>query len=262
MPGYDLVIQATSGLMGITGEPDGEPMKVGVAIADIITGLYAVVSALAGLHARGKGQGGAAFDLALADCTLASLVNVAQSALVTGKRPTRYGNAHAQIVPYEVFPTADGHIVLAVGNDSQWQRVCAAAGWSDLATDVRYASNPMRVRNRGELIPRLQQEFSQRTTEVWLKLFAPTGVPHCAVATLDEALRQPQTLARGMVAEVVDGAGRKFKVLGSPVHWQGEDVRSIAAPPLLGEHTDEVLRDWTGYDDAQLVRLRNEGIIA
>src|SRR5262249_29736761 len=133
VPGYDLVIQATAGIMSITGEPEGMPMKVGVAITDIITGLYAAVSVLAGLQARGKSQSGMAFDLALADCTLASLVNIAQAALLTGTRPQRLGNAHPHIVPYEAFATADGHLVLAVGNDSQWQRFCAAVGRSDWA---------------------------------------------------------------------------------------------------------------------------------
>lgn len=152
-PGYDLMIQAGSGLMAITGEPDGAPMKVGVAISDVITGLYAATSVLAGVYARGQGKAGMAFDLALADCTLASLVNVAQSTLLTGQPPRRYGNAHPQIVPYEVFATADGHLALAIGADRQWQRFCAAVGRDGWAADARFATNPDRVKYRDALIP-------------------------------------------------------------------------------------------------------------
>lgn len=262
VPGYDLVIQATSGLMGITGEPDGAPMKIGVAMSDVIAGLYAAVSALAGLRARDAGQSGMAFDLALMDCTLTSLVNVAQSTLVTGQRPARFGNAHPQIVPYEVFPTSDGHLVLAIGNDAQWQRFCATAGLSELAADERFQTNPARVEHRAVLVARLRDVLAQHGTAAWLTLLAESGLPHCAVTTLDEAFQQPQTLARDLIQTVTDGAGRTYRVLGSPVHWFGEGVRTVNAPPLLGEHTDEVLSAWASYDAARIARLRNERVIA
>lgn len=261
-PGYDLVIQATSGMMAITGEPEGAPMKLGVAIADILTGLYAATSALAGLFARVAGRGGASFDLALADCALASLVNVAQSALVTGRRPARYGNAHPQIVPYEVFPTADGYLVLAVGNDAQWRQFCASAVESELGANPLYATNPQRVERRRELVPLLNAIFLRRTTAEWRVLLAPTGVPHASVVPLDEALHDPQTLAREMVSEVTDSEGRSYRVLGSPIHWDGEPRRVTLAPPALGEHTDAVLRSWAGYDDARIQQLRTEGVVA
>jgi crotonobetainyl-CoA:carnitine CoA-transferase CaiB-like acyl-CoA transferase len=260
-PGYDLVIQALSGLMSITGEPAGVPMKVGVAISDVLTGLYAAISALAGLHARGRRLGGAHADLALADCTLASLVNVVQSTLVTGKRPQRFGNAHPQIVPYEAFATADGHIVLAVGNDRQWQRFCQAAGRADLAADVRYATNPDRVVHRDTLIAELQTEFARRTTGAWRSLLEAAEVPHAPVVAIDEGVAAPQTVARQMVQEVTDSAGRQFRLLSSPIHWNDLTPLPVTAPPALGEHTEEVLRDWLGFGDEHLAALRATGAI-
>jgi len=262
VPGYDLVVQATAGLMSITGEPQGQPMKVGVAITDIITGLYAAASALAGLYARGKGRGGAAFDLALADCTLASLVNVVQSTLVTGRRPERHGNAHPQIVPYESFATADGHLVLAVGNDRQWQRFCQATGAAELAADARFRTNPTRVTHRDALIPRLQSLFAERTTTAWLELLTAADVPCAPVLAVDEVLEQPQVAAREMVLETSDAEGRRFSILGGPVHWRGEPPRSAKCPPALGEHTDEVLREWLRYDETRINTLRDAGTIA
>lgn len=262
LPGYDLVIQATSGLMAITGEPAGAPMKVGVAIADVITGLYAASSALSGLFARIAGRGGWAFDLSLFDCTLASLVNVAQSTLVTGQRPRRYGNAHAQIVPYEVFATADGHLVLAVGNDGQWRQFCQASGIAELGSHERFATNPLRVQHRGELIALLQPVMTSRKTADWQRLLEPAGVPHAAVVALDEALAEPLVAARQMVVPVRDSAGRAYRVLGSPIHWHGESPRKVTAPPALGEHTDEVLREWLAYNDARVRSLRQAGVVA
>jgi len=255
-PGYDLVIQATSGLMSITGEPAGAPMKVGVALSDIIAGLYAAASVLAGLVGRDAGQPGRAFDLALADCTLASLVNVAQAALVTGERPRRYGNAHAQIVPYEVFATADGHLVLAVGNDRQWQRFCAAVSQVDWSVDRRYATNPDRVRHRDQLVPQLAALFATQPTDHWLQLLDEVEVPHAPVLPLDEVLAGQQAIAREMVSEVCDRAGRRYHLLGSPVHWAGETRPAPIAPPALGEHSEEVLRDWLDLPAGDLAKLR------
>ncbi len=261
-PGYDLVIQAMAGIMSITGTPEGEPMKVGVAISDVITGLYAAASVLAGLFARGSAQNGWAFDLALFDCTLASLVNVAQSALVTGERPRRFGNAHAQIVPYEAFATADGHLVLAIGNDGQWQRFCRAVGRDDWAADARFRTNPLRVENRHELIARLKELMRARRTDEWLRLLGKAAVPHGPVLALDEIIASPQVAARQMVAPATDRDGRQFRMLASPVHWRGEPPRVTRTPPALGEHTDEVLRDWLAYDDARIARLRESRAIA
>ncbi|MBI3462113.1 MAG: CoA transferase, partial [Planctomycetes bacterium] len=194
-PGYDFVIQALSGLMSITGEPDGQPMKIGVALTDVLTGLYAAVSVIAALFQRqctlGTGNlqsvparrdnqqsGSCHIDLALLDCTLASLVNVAQAFLVTGQRPVRYGNAHPQIVPYECFATADGYLVLAVGNDEQWQRFCAVAGRGDLGRHPRFSTNPLRVANRTELVAELRPLLRTNTSADWTTKLTPAQVPH------------------------------------------------------------------------------------
>jgi glutaryl-CoA transferase len=276
VPGYDLMMQASTGLMSITGEPDGQPMKVGVAISDVITGLYAAVSALAGLYARGDrggsppsgtaradpSRGGMAFDLALADCTLASLVNIAQSTLLTGRRARRWGNAHPQIVPYETFATADGHMVLCIGADRQWQRFCAAVGHNDWAADPRFTTNPLRVEHREELILLMRTLLATRTTAQWQALLATADVPHGPVLALDEALASPQVAARKMVNRVTDARGRSYGLLAGAVHWQGEPPRVPRAPPELGEHTAEVLGDWLSYDEAKIAELRRLGAIA
>ena len=262
VPGYDLVIQATGGVMSITGEPDGAPMKVGVAITDVITGLYAATSALAGLYRRDRAGQGTAFDLALFDCTLASLVNVAQGALITGQRPRRYGNAHPHIVPYEAFATADGYLVLGVGNDRQFQRFCQTVGHDAWCTDPRFATNPARVEHRSELISAIKELFVRRPTAEWQTLLAATGVPHAPVATLEKIFEFPQVTARGMLHEMRDEAGHEYQLLGSPVHWRDEPPRQVTAPPDLGEHTDEVLAEWLDYESAQIAALREAGVVA
>jgi crotonobetainyl-CoA:carnitine CoA-transferase CaiB-like acyl-CoA transferase len=261
VPGYDLIIQATSGLMSITGEPDGAPMKVGVAITDVITGLYAAASVLAGLYGRGKLGRGTNFDLALCDCTLASLVNVAQAALVTRQRPRRYGNAHPHIVPYEAFATADGYLVLGVGNDRQWRRFCETVNRPDWAADARFATNRLRVVNREQLIPKLQALFKTESTAQWERQLALSGVPHAGVRTLDEVLASPQVLARRMLTDVEDAAGYKYPILTTPVHWPGRRVEQTSAPPTLGQHTAEVLRQWLGKSDVEIEELRQSGAI-
>jgi crotonobetainyl-CoA:carnitine CoA-transferase CaiB-like acyl-CoA transferase len=222
----------------------------------VITGLYAAVSVLAGLHARGKGRAGMAFDLALADCTLASLVNVAQGTLITGQRPKRWGNAHPQIVPYEAFATADGHLVLAIGADRQWERFCRAVKQDAWLADPRFQTNPARVDNRAALIAVLQPLMHARTTEDWLQLLTHAEVPHSAVFAVDEALNSPQAKSRDMVQEVTDSAGRRYRLLASPIHWRDEPTRTVQAPPELGEHSDEILRDWLGYSTEKIAELR------
>ncbi|MBI2824578.1 MAG: CoA transferase [Planctomycetia bacterium] len=260
-PGYDLVTQAGAGLMAITGEPDGAPMKVGVAITDVVAGLYAAASVLAGLIGRGRGEPGLAFDLSLVDCTLASLVNVAQSALVTGERPARWGNAHPQIVPYELFATSDGHIVLGVGADRQWRKFCHAVGRGNWATDPRFATNPKRVEHRAELVAILRPLVQSKATREWLDLLAGVDVPHGPVLAVDEVLANDHVAAREMVLPVTDSHGRHYKVLGGAVHWRGEPPRRAAAPPDLGQHTAEVLHDWLGYDATAIEALRRRGAV-
>jgi crotonobetainyl-CoA:carnitine CoA-transferase CaiB-like acyl-CoA transferase len=266
MPGYDLVVQATAGIMSITGDPDGMPMKIGVAITDVLTGLYAAVSVLAGLagaRLAATPQGSAAaFDLALADCTLAAMVNVVQGVFVTGERPRRYGNAHPQIVPYEAFATADGHIVLAIGNDAQWRRFCEAAGHADWAADSRLATNPARVDHRGELIRHMNHLLAERTTAEWQELLTQAEIPHAPVMALDEILATPQVAARQMVQELTAADGRSYRVIASPIHVEGEPFCSPRAPPEIGEHTDEILHDWLDYESARIDELRESGAIS
>jgi crotonobetainyl-CoA:carnitine CoA-transferase CaiB-like acyl-CoA transferase len=258
-PGYDLMIQATAGLMSITGEPDGAPMKTGVAISDVLTGLYAAASALAGLWGRDRGPW--AFDLALADCTLASLVNVAQSALVTGSRPVRYGNAHPQIVPYEVFAAADGHFVLAIGNDGQWRRFCRAVDREAWANDPRFETNPRRVENRQALVELLRPLLAARTIAQWQALLGAAEAPHAPILAIDEIVRQPQTLAREMVLPAKSEAWGEFSLLGGAAHWEGEPARRAAPPPELGADTDAVLCDWLDYTAARIAALRRGGAL-
>jgi crotonobetainyl-CoA:carnitine CoA-transferase CaiB-like acyl-CoA transferase len=248
--------------MSITGEPEGMPMKVGVAISDVLTGLYAAVSVLAGLVGRDRGTPATGFDLALADCTLAALVNVAQSALVTGKRPRRYGNAHPQIVPYEAFVTADGHLALAVGADRQWERLCRAVGQDAWLADARFRTNPDRVKHRHALLALLQPLFASRTTADWEQTLSAAEVPHARIAAIDEVLASPQTAARAMVQEVTDTAGRKYRLLGSPINWADRESAPPVAPPDVGGHSDAILRDWLDYEDARITELRMAGAIA
>ena len=285
-PCYDLAVQAAAGLMSITGEPDGQPMKVGVAITDVLTGLYAAVSVLAGLWDRDRRSGAKAdekqpsprpspirgegevaapqrqFDLSLADCTLAGLVNVVQGVLATGERPRRYGNAHPQIVPYEAFATADGFITLAIGNDGQWQRFCAAVARPDLAADSRFADNPARVSNRGVLIPLLGALLRERTSPQWIELLAAAEIPHAAVETIDQVVASPRVAARRMVQEVRDGDGQCSRVVSTPIHCDGEPFCSDRAPPRLGEHSREVLSDWLGYNKDRIAKLAASGAVA
>jgi formyl-CoA transferase len=276
-PGYDFVVQALSGLMSITGEPDGQPMKVGVALTDVLTGLYAAVSVLAGLldrmrnaesAMRDKNTTGASspiphsafraphLDLSLLDCTLASLVNVAQAYLVTAERPVRYGNAHPQIVPYECFQTVDGYIVLAVGNDDQFRRFCVAAGQDGLGNDPRFTTNPLRVANRAALVAGLQKLFRSASTFDWEQRLAAAHVPHAPVLAMDEVFAQPQVAARNMVVETTSG----LKLVASPIKIDGQPAPTPSPPPKLGEHTEEILRE-LGYDNDAIRQWRAMGVI-
>lgn len=268
LPGYDFAIQALSGLMGITGPVEGPPCKVGVAVTDILTGIYAATAVLACLVARGKSGHGYAIDLALLDCAVASQVNVVQaylSKLESGLTPAeavpvRQGNAHLQIVPYQLFATADGWLVLAVGNDGQWARFAQAA-LPAIAGDTRYATNPDRVRHREELLPLVEQAMRGKTTAEWGKVLEEIGVPHAPLWTYAELFAHPQAEARGWRVQVRDAAGRPVDLVGSPFYVSGEQRKEPVAPPELGQHTDEVLREVCGLGAERLARLRREGVI-
>jgi len=269
-PGYDFVVQAGSGLMSITGFPDdagGAPTKVGVAIGDVATGLHGAIGILAALHARdeaasaemtlGRGQ---RVDVSILESTLAVLVNQAQNAFATGRPPTRLGNAHPNIVPYETFETADGEIALAVGSDRQWRSLCEALETPELATDARSVSNGDRVEHRSELRPLLADRLRQRLTAEWLALLDRAGVPAGPVRDIVQAFASPQAVARQMTVELEHPVLGPVPQVGLPITLSRTPGAIVDAPPLLGEHTMDVLVD-LGYDSDAIERLRADGAI-
>lgn len=261
LPGYDFAVQALCGLMSITGPVEGPPCKVGVAATDVLTGLYAAVAVLACLHARQQSGHGYAIDLALLDCAVAAQVNVAQAWLTSGFLPPRQGNAHLQIVPYQLFPTSDSWIVLAVGNDGQWQRFCQAAGQPELAGDPRFRTNTLRVENRTDLVPRVEALVRQRTTLAWQSLLRAAEVPHAPVWNYADLFAHPQAAARGLRITMKDPEGKPVDLVGPPFHISGTALPQPSAPPLLGQHTNEVLRQVLGLADDRLAALREQGVI-
>jgi crotonobetainyl-CoA:carnitine CoA-transferase CaiB-like acyl-CoA transferase len=262
LPGYDFAVQALSGLMSITGPVEGPPCKVGVAVTDVLTGLYAAGAVLACLHARARSGHGYAIDLALLDCAVAAQVNLVQAFLTSGVLPPRQGNAHLQIVPYQAFPTADSWLVLAVGNDGQWQRFCEAAERPDLAADPRFATNVLRVQNRAILVPLVEETLKQWPTAEWEKRLLAVGVPHAPVWDYAQLFRQPQAEARGLRVTVRDPEGRPVDLVGSPFHIGGAALPEPTVPPRLGQDTDHVLVELLGLDAARLAELRAQGVIA
>lgn len=259
-PGYDFAIQALSGLMSITGPVEGPPSKVGVAVTDVLTGLHAAIAVLACLHARQTSGHGYAIDLALLDCAVAAQVNVAQAYLCSGQVPPRQGNAHLQIVPYQLFVTANGWLVLAVGNDGQWQKFCAAAGRPDLASDPRFTTNPLRVQNREILVPLIEQVMRGRSTEQWREMLEAAGVPHAPVWSYAELFASPQAQARGLRLTVRDPEGNPVDLIGSPFHIQGVELPKPLHPPRLSQDTQEVL-NWLGLSDERIAELRRQGVV-
>ncbi|WP_174875377.1 CaiB/BaiF CoA transferase family protein [Vogesella oryzae] len=261
LPGYDYIVQGMSGLMSITGPADGEPHKVGVAVTDLFTGLYAANAVQAALIARNRTGEGQYIDMALFDCSLAMLANVNMNWLIGHEVPPRLGNAHPNIVPYQVFKTAgDSHFILACGNDKQFRAVCEVVGLPVLAADERYATNPQRVRNRGELVPQLAAAFLARTRDEWLKLLDAAGVPCGPINTVDEAFADPQIKHRQMEIHLTDSAGQDVPLVACPIKMSGTPPRYEVAPPKLGEHTDTVLAS-LGYDSAAIAQLKADGTV-
>jgi len=219
-------------------------VKVGVAIADVVTALHASTAILAALHRRDHMGEGAHIDLALADCALAAQVNLAQAFLVSGKVPPRQGNAHLQIVPYQVFHASDGPLVLAVGNDDQWRRLCEVCGWGDLGQDPRWNSNRDRVTQRDTLVPMLAERLRGKNIETWSALFEKAQIPWAPVRTYDHVFSDAQTAARQMRITVKDPRGGSVDLIGSPYKMAGVDCAHWTMPPRLGEHGGEILKDW------------------
>jgi crotonobetainyl-CoA:carnitine CoA-transferase CaiB-like acyl-CoA transferase len=259
--GYDFLIQGMGGLMSITGEPDGPPVKVGVAVTDVLTGMYAATAVLAALAHRERSGRGQHVDLALLDVQVAMLANQAESFLVSGRPPGRLGNAHPSIVPYQAFATRDGHLVLAVGNDGQFARFCEVAGRPELARDARFATNAARVQHRAELVAALAPILADRASDAWIDALEAAGVPCGPINDLAEVFEDPQVRHRGLKVEVPDPRCGTVPVVASPIRLSRTPVRHDTPPPALGEHTREVLVDVLGMDDAEVVALREKGVI-
>lgn len=245
-PGYDFLVQAMGGLMSITGEPDssgGAPTKVGVAITDIMTGLYATIGILAALSEREQSGQGQHVDLALLDVTAATLANQASNFLVGGMVPGRLGNAHPNIVPYQAFACAEGHCIVAVGNDSQFRRYVDVLGCGEWADDERFASNQLRVHNREILVPLLEEKMRERSAAQWLTALESAGVPAGPINTIDAVFSDPQILARDMRVNVAHPLNAKLELAGNPIKLSRTPVEYLRHPPTLGEHTGQVLGD-------------------
>lgn len=238
LPGYDFVAQAESGIMAVTGEIEGEPMRVGVPVGDVSAGMFGALSILAALHYRNRTGRGQHIDLSLLETTMSLLSNVSSNYLISDEESARYGNGHPNIVPYQAFATSDGHLVVACGNDRLYQALCHLLGREDLAEDPRFATNPLRVVNRAELVPVLQEAFRQRSTAEWLPNLRAAGIPCGPINQVSQAFNAPQIRERGLVWECDHPTAGKIKLVGSPMHLSETPTRLYKAPPLLGEHND------------------------
>ncbi len=263
--GYDFMIQGLGGLMSLTGRPDGDegggPVKVGVALTDILTGLYSTTAILAALAHRDQSGVGQYIDMALLDVQVACLANQAMNYLTTGIAPRRLGNAHPNIVPYQDFPTADGDFILTVGNDSQFRKFAEVVGQSQWATDPRFLTNKLRVANRGELIPLIRQATVFKTTAQWVDELEAAGVPCGPVNDLAQVFADPQVLARGLALELPHALGGRVAQVASPIRLSETPVEYRRAPPLLGEHTSQVLQELLGMSGDEVAALKEAGVL-
>ena len=263
--GYDFMIQGMGGLMSFTGErddaPGGGPQKVGVAIADLMTGMYSSVAILAALHERKASGLGQHIDMALLDTQVAWLANQNANYLIGGEPPHRMGNAHPNIVPYQTFPTRDGDLILAIGNDSQFAKFCAAAGIPELATDARFIDNVARVANREACVSAIAPAVRKKTTAEWIAALEPLGVPCGPINRLDQVYADPQVRHRGMKIGVPHPLADEVPLVANPIRYSRTPLSYRAAPPLLGEHTEEVLTRLLGKSAADLEALRSDAII-
>jgi crotonobetainyl-CoA:carnitine CoA-transferase CaiB-like acyl-CoA transferase len=264
-PGYDFMIQGMGGLMSITGErddlPGGGPQRAGIPISDLITGMYAAVAVNAALAHRAETGIGQHLDLALLDSTVAVLANQGANYLSTGKPPARIGNAHPNIVPYQAFKTADGAMIVACGNDGQFRKLCEVAGRPGLADDPRFATNGKRVENRDVLVPIVAGIVAGRPTHHWIDALDAAGVPVGPINDLEQVFQEPQAIARGLKIELDHPLAGKVSLVRSPMRFSETPVEHNAPPPTLGEHTEEILRRVLKLGDAQIAKLRADGIV-
>jgi crotonobetainyl-CoA:carnitine CoA-transferase CaiB-like acyl-CoA transferase len=264
-PGYDFMIQGMGGMMSVTGEPDGAPgggpQRAGVPIADIITGMYASIAICAALAHRERTGKGQSLDLALLDSQIALLAYQNTNYFATGKPPPRIGNLHPNIVPYQPFRAADGDVILACGNDNLYRKFCEAAGCADLARDARFATNGKRVENRAELTRLLGEVFKKRSKREWLELLEAAGVPNGPINDVAQVFEEPQVKARGVRIELEHAAAGKLPLVASPMRFSETPIEYGKAPPVLGQHTEEVLRSVLAKSAAEIARLRAAGVI-
>jgi crotonobetainyl-CoA:carnitine CoA-transferase CaiB-like acyl-CoA transferase len=263
--GYDFMIQGMGGLMSFTGErddaPGGGPQKVGVAIADLMTGLYSTVAVLSALHERQASGKGQYIDMALLDTQVAWLANQNANYLIGGEPPRRMGNAHPNVVPYQTFPTSDGDLILAVGNDSQFAKLCAAAGIPEAAADPRFASNAARVANRDACAAAIAPAMKTRTTAEWVTLLEPLGVPCGPINRLDQVFDHPQVRHRGLRIDVPHPLSGSVPLVANPIKFSRTPLAYDTPPPMLGQHTEEILRDLLNKSEAEVASLRQSGVI-
>lgn len=263
--GYDFIVQGLGGLMSITGErddlPGGGPQKVGVAVADIMTGLYSTIAILAAIEHRHSSGEGQYIDMALLDVQVATIANMNMNYLCSGKVPGRQGNAHANIVPYQVFNAADGELILAVGNDTQFAKLCAVLGCPEIAGDERYAKNANRVRHRDALLPLLQQRLVTRSVAQWVDVLQPEGVPCGPVNSIAQTFANPQVIHRQMRVDLPHPLAGSVPSVANPIKFSGTPIQYGEAPPTLGQHSDQVLKEYVGLSDAEIEALKAKRII-
>lgn len=259
--GYDVVAAALGGLIGITGEPDRPPVKVGVAITDVCTGLSAHGAICSALYAREKTGSGQHIQLSLLETQVAALVNMASSYLISGEIPRRWGTAHESIVPYQGFEIRGKYIIIAAGNNRLWGSLCKALGAPELIDDPRFRTNPLRVENRNDCIRILTSLLQVKTAEEWVELLNAAGVPSAPINTMDAVFRDPQVLHREMLVEIDHPSAGRIKMVGLPVKYSDTEAAIRRPPPRLGEHTDEILSELLGYDGPKRQELRAKGVI-
>ena len=263
--GYDFIVQGLGGFMSVTGEsdalPGGGPQKAGVAIADLMTGMYATVAVLAALTHRDRTGIGQYIDMALLDVQVAMLANMGTNYLASGTAPVRWGNAHPNIVPYQTFAASDGHIIVAAGNDGQYRKFVEAGGCQELGQDPRFATNPMRVRERDTLVPLLAAMVRKQSRATWIALLETAGVPCGPINDLADVFADPHVRARAMQVALPHPSAGSVDLVGSPMKLSHTPVRYDRPPPLLGEHADEILRDMLGYTPEQVAALRERKIV-
>jgi len=258
-PGYDVIMQGMGGLMSVTGEPQGTPMRVGVAIVDVVTGIYSGVAILGALQSRNRSGQGQRVDLSLLETCLAIMPNLTAGYLLAGAKPDRLGNGHPNAVPYKVFATRDGNITLAVGNDEQWRRLCEAVGHPELARDTRYAENHARIARREEVETLVSDWFAQKRTDEWMELLPKMEVPSGPVYTIDRVLADAQIEALGILKTITHPTSGPLRVVGSPFHLSTDDTEPYRPPPRLGEHTADVLKEVLAVSDADFQALQQAG---